>query len=171
MNTEELSIPGVVLLRSDTHQDERGWFMEIMREDALGDRFVQSNHSHSRANVLRGLHYHHRQADAWYVVNGRALVGLADLRKEATDPATLTVELSEDDRRVLYIPPGVAHGFYAVTDIDVVYWVTQEFDNSDEHSVRWDDPTLGVPWGVSDPILSERDRSAPSLDWSAVRPS
>ena len=168
MRTQELPIPGVVLLRSETHLDDRGWFMEILREDALGDTFVQANHSHSSPGALRGLHYHARQADAWYVVNGTARVGLADLREKADRPATLTVELSADDRRVLYIPPGVAHGFYAVTEIDVIYWVTQPFDNSDEHSVSWDDPSLAVAWQVTDPILSERDRSAPALDWDDV---
>jgi dTDP-4-dehydrorhamnose 3,5-epimerase len=168
VKTEELAIPGVLLLTSEIHRDDRGWFMEILREDALSDRFVQSNHSHSGRGVLRGLHYHARQADAWYVVNGTARVGLADLREKADRPATLTLELSADERRVLYIPPGVAHGFYAVTEIDVVYWVTQEFDNSDEHSVRWDDPSLEVPWDAAQPILSDRDRGAPALDWDQV---
>lgn len=168
MKIEELEIPGVLLCRSETHSDERGSFMEIFREDALGVKFVQANHSHSRAGVLRGLHYHARQSDAWYVARGRAQVGLADLRTPADRPAALTVDMPEDDRAVLYIPPGVAHGFYAVTDLDLIYWVTHYFDDTDEHGVAWDDPKLTVPWKVTDPILSGRDRSAPSVDWDEL---
>jgi dTDP-4-dehydrorhamnose 3,5-epimerase len=66
---------------------------------------------------------------------------------------------------VLYIPPGVAHGFLAVTELDLIYWVTHYFDNTDEHGVAWNDQTLAVPWQAADPTLSERDRTARSLDW------
>ena len=168
MRTEELEIPGVVLARPARHDDDRGWFMEIIREEAFGTSFVQSNHSHSREHVLRGLHYHRRQADAWYVLSGEARVGLADLRRRSDRPAVTTVELSGDDPAVLYLPPGIAHGFYAVTELDLIYWVTHYFDNSDEFGVAWDDPALAVPWKVSDPILSERDRSTGPLDWDEV---
>jgi dTDP-4-dehydrorhamnose 3,5-epimerase len=161
-------IPGVVLARRDVNEDGRGFFLEIFREDALGVSFVQANHSHSRAGVLRGLHYHARQSDAWYVVSGTARVGLADLRTTTDHPAVATIDLSPDDAAVLYIPPGVAHGFAALTDLDLVYWVTHYFDNTDEHGVAWSDPTLAVPWDVKDPILSDRDASAPPLDWDEV---
>jgi len=95
-------------------------------------------------------------------------VGLADLRRPHEGIATLTVELRGDEPAVLYLPPGVAHGFYAVTDLDLIYFVTRYYDSSDEHSVAWDDPALGVPWGVEEPILSERDRTAPPLDPAEV---
>jgi dTDP-4-dehydrorhamnose 3,5-epimerase len=162
------AIPGVVLARRDVHEDPRGFFLEIFREDVLGVSFVQGNHSHSRAGVLRGLHYHARQSDVWYVVEGTARVGLADLRTPSDRPTAATVDLSADDPAVLYIPPGVAHGFLALTDLDLVYWVTHYFDNADEHSVAWNDPVLAVPWGVEYPVLSERDAVAPPLDWDAV---
>jgi dTDP-4-dehydrorhamnose 3,5-epimerase len=169
MQTERFDkIPGVVLLRPEVHGDERGFFLETMREDALGATFVQGNHSHSRSGVLRGLHFHARQADAWYVVRGRCRVGLADLRSRTDRPAALTVELSEDDPGTLYIPPGVAHGFAALTDLDLVYWVTHYFDGTDEHGVAWNDPILAVPWDIEDPILSGRDASARSLNWDQV---
>lgn len=169
MRTEQIKqIPGVILLRPEVHGDDRGFFVETLREDALNKTFVQGNHSHSRAGVLRGLHYHARQADAWYVVRGRALAGLADLRTQTDHPAAVALDLTEDDRAVLFIPPGVAHGFAALTDLDLVYWVTHYFDGSDEHGVAWDDPTLAVPWGVSNPILSERDAAAPPLDWDSL---
>jgi dTDP-4-dehydrorhamnose 3,5-epimerase len=169
MRTERFEqIPGVVLLRPDVHGDDRGFFLETIREDAVGTAFVQGNHSHSRAGVLRGLHFHARQADAWYVVRGRCRVGLADLRTRTGKPASLTVDLSEDDPATLYIPPGVAHGFAAVTELDLVYWVTHYFDGRDEHGVAWNDPTLAVPWEVRDPILSDRDAAAGPLDWDAI---
>lgn len=169
MQTEPVSgIPGVLLARPQVIEDERGFFAEMFREDALGTPFVQGNHSQSRAGVLRGLHYHAHQADAWYVVRGRARAGLADLRTQTDHPAAVALDLTEDDRAVLYIPPGVAHGFAALTDLDLVYWVTHYFDGTDEHGVAWDDPTLAVPWGVTNPILSERDRVTGKLDWDAV---
>jgi dTDP-4-dehydrorhamnose 3,5-epimerase len=169
MRAEALEpIPGVVLFRPELRADDRGFFVETMREDALGARFVQGNHSRSRAGVLRGLHFHSRQADAWYVVAGRARVGLVDLRARTDRPAALTVDLSEDDPVTLYIPPGVAHGFAALTDLDLVYWVTRYFDGADEHGIAWDDPIAAVPWEVRDPVLSDRDASAPLLDWDRI---
>jgi dTDP-4-dehydrorhamnose 3,5-epimerase len=169
MRTEQIKqIPGVILLRPEVHGDDRGFFLETLREDALHASFVQANHSHSREGVLRGLHFHARQADAWYLVRGRCRVGLADLRTRTDRPASVTIELSEDDPATLYIPPGVAHGFAALTNIDLVYWVTQYFDGSDEHGVAWNDPTLAVPWEIEAPILSERDLSAEPLDWDGV---
>ena len=169
MRTEQIKqIPGVILLRPEVHGDDRGFFLETLREDALHTSFVQGNHSHSRAGVLRGLHFHARQADAWYLVRGRCRVGLADLRTRTDRPASVTIELSEDDPATLYIPPGVAHGFAALTNIDLVYWVTHYFDGSDEHGVAWNDPTLAVPWEIEAPILSERDLSAGPLDWDGV---
>lgn len=172
MKTEAVEgIPGVVLFRPDVHEDPRGWFMEVFREESLGARFVQANHSHSKERVLRGLHFHTQQADAWYVVSGRARVGLADLRRRVPRPAAATVDLDGEEPGVLYIPPGVAHGFAALTELDLIYWVTEYYDASDEHGVAWDDPALAVPWRVADPILSERDGTAPGLDWEAVEAS
>jgi dTDP-4-dehydrorhamnose 3,5-epimerase len=169
MKIEELEIPGVLLGRPERFEDDRGWFMEILREDAFGVSFVQGNHSHSRANVLRGLHYHAKQSDAWYVVSGEAQVGLADLRTRTEHPTTTTVDMSRDDPAVLYIPPGVAHGFLAITELDRIYWVTHYFDNTDEHGISWADPAVGVPWVVQKPTLSERDTSAGALDWQHVQ--
>lgn len=168
MKLEELQIPGVLLARPERFEDDRGWFMEILREDAFGVSFVQGNHSHSRANVLRGLHYHAKQSDAWYVASGQAQVGLADLRTRVDHPTTLTLDMSSDDPTVLYIPPGVAHGFLAVTELDLIYWVTHYFDNSDEHGIAWNDTSVGLGWKAHAPTLSERDRAAAPLQWSAV---
>lgn len=151
-------IEGVVVTPVERHEDERGFFSEIAR---FGD-YRQANHSHSRRGVLRGLHYHLTQADLWYVVRGTAQVALADLRGD--EPVVETLTVGESSPCTIYIPPRVAHGFLALTDVDLVYLVTAEYDASDEHGVAWDDPSLAIPWEVEDPILSERDRSNPRLD-------
>ena len=165
MNTE---IPGVILRTPESYADERGSFTEIYRASDYPETFVQSNHSRSRAGVLRGLHYHRGQADLWYVSSGTAQVVLADLRTPDRSPAIATFELSGDHPTTVYIPAGVAHGYLALTDCEVIYWVTNYYDSTDEYGVAWDDPMLGVPWKQDAPILSERDRTNPKLDWDAI---
>jgi dTDP-4-dehydrorhamnose 3,5-epimerase len=162
--------------------DRRGSFTELWRASTFGEiglqaagmpdaRFVQANLSTSAQGVLRGLHYHRRQLDFWTVVAGRALVALVDVRPVVADPAARatveTHELGEDE--TVTIPTGVAHGFLALEPLSLLYLVTNEFDGSDELGFAWDDPAVGVPWpavpGTPDgrPILSDRDRSNPTL--------
>ena len=93
---------------------------------------------------------------------------LADLRTPSETPAVVPVSLVGLQPQVLYIPPGVAHGFLALTDVDLIYWVTHYYDASDEYGVAWDDPLLAAPWAAHDPILSERDKNNPRLDWDVV---
>lgn len=161
-------IPGALLLHPKVYEDPRGSFLEIFREDALGVEFVQGNHSRSVQGALRGLHWHKNQSDAWYVINGHAQAMLADLRAPSERPAVASVDLMADQPAVLYIPPGVAHGFLAVTDLDLIYWVTAYYDASDEFGVAWDDPTIAAPWKIDDPILSGRDMSNPKLEWETI---
>jgi dTDP-4-dehydrorhamnose 3,5-epimerase len=130
--------------------------------------FVQVNHSHSIEGVLRGLHYHQRQADPWYVIAGRAQVGLADLRDRREDPPVATIVLDVNDPSVLYIPESVAHGLVALTDLDLIYFITQECDASDGHGVAWNDPTLNVPRDSREPILSDRDLDKAPLSWDSI---
>jgi dTDP-4-dehydrorhamnose 3,5-epimerase len=167
------------------HGDERGAFRELWRASAFPalttaetgapagsePRFVQANVSTSAAGVLRGLHYHRRQLDYWIVGAGRAFVALVDVRPliDGSGPRALveTRELGADEWVV--IPTGVAHGFLALEPLELVYLVTNEFDGSDELGFAWDDPAVGVPWPTVSatpdgrPILSDRDRSNPSL--------
>src|SRR6478609_6777364 len=179
------SLPGVRYGAVARMADARGAFRELWRADAFGEiepgdagadpsaapTFVQANLSTSAPGVLRGLHYHRRQLDYWVVASGRAFVALVDVRPVASGAAdhapVETYELSADEWVV--IPTGVAHGFLALEPLELLYLVTNEFDGSDELGFAWDDPAVGVPWPVIDatpdgrPILSDRDRSNPSL--------
>lgn len=154
------AIEGVVVTPVERIDDRRGSFSEIAR---FG-HFRQANHSHSRRGVLRGLHYHLRQADLWYVVRGTAQVALVDLRSGTTAPPVQTLTVGDPDPCTIYIPPRVAHGFLALTDLDLVYLVTEQYDGSDEHGLAWDDPALAIPWALTDPVLSDADSGNPRLD-------
>jgi dTDP-4-dehydrorhamnose 3,5-epimerase len=161
-------IAGVYLVPLPRFPDSRGWFSEVYRQEWLpgGRPMVQSNLSRSRAGVLRGLHFHRRQADYWWVPNGTILVGLYDLRTGSpTSGMGTEVRISSDDEegRGLYIPKGVAHGFLAETDVLMHYLVDEYHTGEDEFGVAWDDPDAGILWGTDDPILSERDQKNPSL--------
>lgn len=162
-----MPIDGVVVFALESRADARGRLTEIYRRSRLGERrtFVQANVSISRAGVLRGLHFHRAQADYWCILEGRAFVGLVDLRAGSpTEGATAGVTTDAGERQVaLYIPPGVAHGFYAETDLTLLYLVDAEFTGEDEFGLAWDDPDVAIAWPARDPILSERDRSNPSL--------
>lgn len=140
-------------------------------DPATAPTFVQANLSTSASGVLRGLHFHRHQLDYWTVASGRAFVALVDLRPmwrgRGAAPIVETRELVADEWVV--IPSGVAHGFLALGPLELLYLVTNEYDGSDELGFAWNDPTAAVPWPpVPDtpdghPILSDRDRSNPSL--------
>ena len=162
-----VGIEGVRLFSLTAHEDGRGSVAEIFRREWIpgADEFVQANLSMSKAGVLRGLHFHRRQADYWCVLGGTAFVGLYDLREGSpTSGSKAEVTLSSDlGRSGLYIPPGVAHGFYAETDLMLAYLVDRTFDGTDEFGVAWDDPEVAIAWPNADPIVSDRDRANPAL--------
>ena len=123
---------------------------------------VQANLSVSHAGVLRGIHFHRSQADYWVFLEGRAFIALLDLRSGSPTERTmltLTIDAGEG-RRGIYIPPGVAHGFLAITDTWLQYMVDVYYTGDDEHGFVWDDPEAGVPWPIDRPVLSERDAAA-----------
>ena len=96
-------------------------------------------------------------------------MGLADLRRRGGTPPTESFVLDAAEPTTVFIPPGVAHGYLALTELDVIYWVTGEYDPSDEHGVAWNDPTLAIPWQIdAEPVVSERDAQNPGLDWELV---
>jgi dTDP-4-dehydrorhamnose 3,5-epimerase len=157
-------IEGVVVRELVVHADERGSFVETWREEWVpGARpMVQANRADRRRDCVVGLHFHRKQADWWYVVDGRARVVLHDLRLGSpTDGTTMSFDLEGDTARGVYIPPGVAHGFAALTDLTLTYLVDGYYDPADELGVAWDDPDIAGDWGVSGAVLSDRDRSLP----------
>jgi dTDP-4-dehydrorhamnose 3,5-epimerase len=160
-------IHGVRVIDLTTRGDERGAFTETFRQEWFPEAsaMVQANLSRSRAGVLRGLHFHGAQADYWCLLEGTAYVALIDLRAGSpTQRSTWTVNM--DAARAMqgiYIPAGVAHGFYAVTDVALQYLVDRGFTGDDERGVAWDDPDLKITWPSAQPTLSARDRSNPSL--------
>ena len=162
-----VGIDGVLLLPLTAHPDVRGSFTEVYRSSWIpdGKEFPQSNLSLSHANVLRGLHFHRRQADYWCVLSGIAFIGLFDMRAGSpTEGRPAGVRVDADEQRFgFYIPPGVAHGFYAETEAALLYLVDEYFTGEDEFGIAWDDPELGIAWPVSEPILAERDRHNPGL--------
>lgn len=168
------TLPGVRYGTVVRHSDPRGAFRELWRASATpdADPFVQANLSTSIAGVLRGLHLHQRQLDHWVVASGLAFVALVDVRPmlRPADPGTVPIvetrELRADDW--VDIPAGVAHGFLALEPLDLIYLVTNEFDDSDELGFAWDDPLASVAWPTvrthdGRPILSARDRANPPL--------
>lgn len=157
-------IADVLVVEPDAHGDERGRFVETYRRQwlPLGREMIQGNRSEKQAGAVVGLHYHLHQADYWYVLRGRARVVLHDLREgSATEAATEVLDLSGEEDRGLFIPPGVAHGFAALTDVLLWYLVDGYYNPADELGLAWDDPEVAADWGLSDPVLSGRDQSNP----------
>jgi dTDP-4-dehydrorhamnose 3,5-epimerase len=162
--TESDVIRGVYLVEPDIHGDERGLFIETYRREWIpGAReMIQANRSNKQAGALVGIHYHLHQSDYWYVPFGTVRVVLHDLREGGpTDGATCCFDISGDDHRGVYIPPGVGHGFVALTDAVLTYLVDGYYNQADELGVMWNDPDIGADWGVDSPILSSRDRANP----------
>jgi dTDP-4-dehydrorhamnose 3,5-epimerase len=164
--TESDVIAGVMHVTPDVHGDDRGFFVETYRRSwfPLGREMVQGNRGDRQQGAVVGLHYHLHQADYWYVPNGLARVVLHDLRLGSpTDGATLTLDLGappgeRQDHKGVFIPPGVAHGFAALTDMTITYLVDGYYNPADELGVAWDDPAIGADWGVTEPVLSDRDK-------------
>ena len=176
-------LPGVVIVEPVAFGDDRGWFMETFNEPrwlqglaALGlpapRRFVQDNHSCSKAGVLRGLHYQlppQPQGKLVRVVQGAAWDVAVDIRSgSSTFGRWFGLELSADNRRQLWIPEGFAHGFIALQDdTHFLYKTTDVWSRDCERSLRWDDPAIGIEWplpvGGQAPLVAPKDTSAPLL--------
>ena len=172
MKIHETPLPGVLLIEPRVFRDPRGFFYESFnaerfREHGLPTEFVQDNHSRSRRGVLRGLHYQLTRPQGKYVtaLRGEIFDVAVDIRRGSpTFGRWYGVTLSGDDPRYLWIPPGYAHGFCVLSDeADFVYKCTDVYVPSDERSVRWDDPTIGIEWPHPDPTVSDRDRAARPL--------
>lgn len=178
MQIEETALPGVLVLTPARHGDARGFFSESWNRRTLEQagvhlpEFVQDNHSLSaRAGTLRGLHYQappHEQGKLVRCGRGALYdVAVDGRRGSATYGQWVGVELSFENGRQLWVPPGFLHGFVTRTnDTEVVYKCTGFYDKAADGAVRWD--SLGIDWGVSDPLLSDKDRAAvPFAEWQS----
>src|SRR5947207_567715 len=146
----------IELFPSQTFEDDRGWFTELARLSRMPKQPRQTNVSFSRAGTIRGLHYHERGQDELFIcLQGRARVVALDRESGKT----FTEEIGEGSFAAVYVPGHLAHGFEALTDVLMLYHVTEEYDASDpdEHQVPWDDPRVVELWSTRSPILSERD--------------
>ena len=162
-------VAGVYIVEPVVQGDARGFFVETYRRAWIpGAReMIQSNRGDRQAGAVVGLHYHLHQADFWYVPFGACRVVLHDLREGSpTDGATQVVDIGRraDGTHAhtgVYIPPGVAHGFAALSDMTITYLVDGYYNPVDELGVAWDDPAIGADWGVTEPVLSGRDQTNP----------
>ena len=175
---EATALEGVLLVHPEHHEDDRGFLLE--RFDArilagLGaERFAVLDHSRSARGVLRGLHFQWplAQAKLVWVSRGRSWHVAVDVRRGSTSFAKwIGVELDDAVHRQLWIPPGFAHGFVALSESVDCHWLcTAPFDPDGRFSVAWDDPDIGIRWPVESPLLSPRDAAAPRLDRAPVLP-
>jgi len=141
------------------HEDERGWFAELIRESALPKPIKQANLSRSHKGVIRGLHFHARgQDDLFVCLDGMVRVVVLD--RETGE--TFTEDIGDDNPVAIYVPGVHAHGYEALTDCLFAYLVTEEYDttNPDEGGVPWDDERVRHLWSTTSPILSDRDTSS-----------
>lgn len=177
MNVHPLEIRDVLLCEPTIFEDERGFFMEAYNESryraaGITERFVQDNISVSRKGVLRGLHYQalpHAQGKLVSVLRGRVFDVAVDIRAGSpTFGKYVSVELSADNKKQLWIPPGFAHGFLALEDDTIFsYKCTNVYVPDCDRGILWNDPDLAVSWPITHPIVSEKDSRSPLLKDSA----
>ena len=167
-------LPDVILIEPKAFGDDRGWFMETFKQsdfEAAGIRatFRQDNHSRSTTKgTIRGLHYQTNPMAQGKLVRcpvGAIFDVAVDIRRGSPTYAKwVTAELSAENRRMLWVPPGFLHGFCTLTDVtEVVYKATAEFSAAHDRAVRWNDPTLGIEWPTETPTVSPKDAAAPLL--------
>lgn len=171
---ERLSIPDLILIQGKKFEDHRGFFTETYKRSefvdfGIDEHFVQANHSVSKKGVLRGLHYQlapHAQGKLVRVVSGKVWDVAVDIRKNSpTFGQWVGVELSGDDDKFFYIPPGFAHGFISLTDdVHFMYKCTAEYNKEAERAIRYDDPDLAIDWpSIEEIIISDKDLDVPFL--------
>ncbi len=172
-------ISGVILVEPQVFEDERGFFCETYKKseflaNGITDEFVQDNHSKSKKNVLRGLHYQtgpYAQAKLVRCIKGKIFDVAVDIRKDSpTYLKWVGYILSEENKNQLYIPAGLAHGFCALEDgTEMVYKCSKEYFPDSEKGIIWNDPQLAIKWPVEEPILSAKDSKNMSISEYASR--
>jgi dTDP-4-dehydrorhamnose 3,5-epimerase len=165
-------IEGLVIIEPDVHRDTRGFFVESYhaekyRKGGVDAVFVQDNQSKSAKNTLRGLHgqFRHPQGKLIRVIEGEIYDVAVDIRRDSpTFGRHVAVTLSADNFLQFFVPPRFAHGFCVLSDVaQIEYKCTDFYRPDDEFSIAWNEPEFGIPWPLSSPFLSDRDRKAPSL--------
>lgn len=174
MKFTETELPGVWLVEPLVHEDSRGFFLESftareMEAHGLLSNFVQDNHARSHvAGVVRGLHFQRPPFDQTKlvrVVRGEVFDAVVDLRRKSKTFGTwLGVRLSEENKRMLYIPRGCAHGYCTLSaETEFLYKVDAYYSPAHDAGIRWNDPAIGVAWPVEDPVVSDKDAKLPFL--------
>lgn len=172
MRVTQIDIPGVLLFEPSLLSDYRGSFLEIYQEDryrnaGIRERFVQDNYSRSIRHTLRGLHFQEPQAQGKLVMalEGTVYDVVVDIRKGSPSFGRwYGVELSGDNLRQLYIPPGCAHGFCVTSaTASFLYKCTAYYSPEYDRGIRWNDPAVGILWPISEPILSSKDQNLRTL--------
>lgn len=179
MQVHATAIPGVLLFEPRVFGDARGFFLETFHagryaEAGLRLPFVQDNWSRSARGTLRGLHFQwpHPQGKLVSVVSGAVWDVAVDVRRGSpTFGQHVGVELTADNKRQLWVPPGFAHGFCVLSEsADFVYKCTALYEPQHDRGVRWNDPALAIPWPVAAPLLSQKDTVAPLVADAPVLP-
>lgn len=174
ITVEDTKLPGVKIITPKVFGDNRGWFMETysardLKKYGIEADFVQDNRSFSaKKGIIRGLHFQKppfTQAKLLTCLRGAILDVAVDLRTQSpTYLQWISVELTEENKKQLFIPKGFAHGFLTLTDdVEIMYKCDAFYAPEYDGGIRFDDPDLGVDWGIRDPILSEKDKNAPFL--------
>lgn len=173
MNVIETCLPGVVIIEPKVFGDERGFFLETFQRDRYKElagielEFVQDNHSRSAKGVLRGLHFQKTKPQGKLVraVSGEVFDVAVDINPASpTYGQYASCILSEQNKRQFWVPPGYAHGFVVLSEFaDFEYKCTDYYDPSDEGSLIWSDPDVGIDWPLENPTLSAKDSVAPTL--------
>lgn len=168
---KKLEIPEVILVEASAFPDERGYFTEVFKasefeKNGITASFGQDNFSSSKKGVIRGLHYQldpKAQGKLVRVLDGRILDVAVDIRRNSpTFLKSVAVELSGENNKMLFIPPGFAHGFVTLSeDVKFLYKCTGEYSKEHERGIRFDDPDININWGISNPIVSEKDLELP----------
>lgn len=179
MNVTETPIPGLLVIEPNVYADARGFFMETYHAErfvhaGIHAQFVQDNHSRSARSVLRGLHYQEPNAQGKLVrcTSGAIFDVAVDIRVGSPHFGKwFGIELTEENKKMLWIPAGFAHGLCALTDdADVVYKCTALYDPASDRSILWNDPDIGIDWPIREPLLSPKDAAAPRLNDARVLP-
>ncbi|MCK5529360.1 MAG: dTDP-4-dehydrorhamnose 3,5-epimerase [Kiritimatiellae bacterium] len=172
LKVETTDILGVLIFSPKVYDDDRGFFMEtynkeLYQQAGLSDNFVQDNYSHSTKGTLRGLHYQlpHTQGKLVSVIWGEVFDVAVDIRKNSpTFGKWVGLNLSDQNRKQLYIPEGLAHGFCVLSEkADVIYKCTDTYSPDSDRGILWSDPAIGIEWPTLSSIISDKDKELPLL--------